>query len=99
MVHLLEALVQEPGVVKALAREKENTEQGAPRLVGGAGARSYASPDLRSLRERLLTTVAASSVLGQGGDRGRRRGVLEDRPLLTEWVLRIALLMTTDLLQ
>jgi hypothetical protein len=43
--------------------DKENLEQEWPRrqLVGGAAAKSFNSPDLGTLRERLLTTVAQSS--------------------------------------
>ena len=42
--------------------------------------------DLKTLRERLLTTVAQSSAqLGREGDKPRRKAALADRPLLTRW--------------
>ena len=53
--------------------------------MGGAGgaAKSFNSPDLKTLRERLLTTVAASSAHLGKEEKRKRSGVLEDRPHLT----------------
>ena len=53
--------------------------------IGGAGgaAKSFNSPDLKTLRERLLTTVAASSAHLGKEEKRKRSGVLEDRPHLT----------------
>ena len=52
-------------------------------MVGGSAAKSFNSPDLKTLRERLLTTVAASSAQLGKEEKRKRSGVLEDRPHLT----------------
>ena len=81
MVHLLEQVADEPHVVEHLVRDKENQPR---RAVGGAAARTFNSPDLKTLRERLLTTVAASSAHIGAQERQKKKGVLDDRPFLTK---------------
>ena len=83
MVHLLEKLTAEPEVSAQLVSGGRWQEWPRRRLVGGASAKSFNSPDLRTLRERLHTTVAQSSAQPAADMAARRRGLLEDRPLLT----------------
>jgi gamma-tubulin complex component 2 len=88
MMHLLERLAAEPEVAAQLVSnvgDKENMEQERPRrrLVGSASAKSFNSPDLRTLQEMLLTKVAKSSAQPEADTAALRRGLLEDRPLFT----------------
>lgn len=68
-------------VVDGLSREMESRR--LHRVVGGSATKSFNSPDLKTLRERLLTTVAASSAHLGKEEKRKRSGVLEDRPHLT----------------
>ena len=82
-------------VVDGLSREMENQRlRWEPmvttlfftsqfRAVGGSAGKNFNSPDLKTLRERLLTTVAASSAHLGKEEKRKRSGVLEDRPHLT----------------